>query len=153
MSGHHPLSATAASLADAFDRALERHTVAPWFPRVVPEDLPHDGFHQDFDEAWRPAGPRPRSVVYQSRVVWTAATLARRRPWIGPGATVFRRWAARGLDALVRRFSTGEPGGVCFWEDRPHESHLYAVSFALFAASAAVRLPAAPPAPSPRPPP
>lgn len=141
MPGTHPLPPSAGALADAVDDALERHTVEPWFGRVAgAAGAAADGFPQDFDRAWRPASPRPASVVYQARFVWTAATLGRCRPGTAPGRALFLRWAAEGLDALFRRFATEPVGGVAFWEGRPRETHLYAVSFGLFAAAAVARL-------------
>lgn len=145
MTGIQPLppsaGALADALADALDDALERHTVEPWFGRVAgAAGAATDGFPQDVDRAWRPASPRPASVVYQARCVWTAATLERCRPGTAPGRRAFLGWAADGLDALFRRFVTEPAGGLAFWEGRPRETHLYAVSFGIFAAAAVARL-------------
>lgn len=129
------------ALADALDDALRRHTVEPWFGRVMGRHgAAVQGFPQDLDHAWAPSDPHPRSVVYQARFVWTAATLARCRPDTGPGRTAYLRWADEGLGAVFERFATEPAGGLAFWEGRPGETHLYAVSFGLFAAAAVARL-------------
>lgn len=124
------------SLIPALESTLRRHTVEAWFPRTVGREPGQPAFLQDFDAGWGPAPARPLSVVYQARMTWTAATLARRRPELEPR---LHGWAVSGLDSLARRF-VDPTGAVAFWEGRLDETHAYAVAFALLAAAAVHRL-------------
>jgi mannobiose 2-epimerase len=128
-----PPSPSPTPLSEEIEATLQRHTIECWFPRAVDEDTGR--FIQDFARDWSPAPPRPRSVVYQARMVWVAATLARRRPAL---PHPFARWAASGLHALERDF-VSDDGAVRFWEGRDDVTHLYATAFVLFAAAAVVR--------------
>jgi mannobiose 2-epimerase len=66
------------ALAAELDAYLETHVLAPRFPRCV--DAEHGGFHENYARDWTPLEDRSRFVVYQARVTWTAATVARLRP-------------------------------------------------------------------------
>jgi len=65
-------------LAAELDAYLWKHVLAPRFPRCV--DKEHGGFHVNYARDWSPIEDRSRFVVYQARVAWTAATVARLRP-------------------------------------------------------------------------
>ena len=76
-----PAPATAEArqaLAAELDAYLWKHVLAPRFPRCV--DKEHGGFHVDYARDWSPLEDRSRFVVYEARVAWTAATVARLRP-------------------------------------------------------------------------
>src|SRR5262245_49213326 len=51
---------------------LKLHVIDKWFTRAV--DWSQNGFYEGFDEQWRSTGSSTqRSIVYQSRLTWTAA--------------------------------------------------------------------------------
>lgn len=65
-------------VADELDAYLTAHVLAPRFPRCI--DAQRGGFHTNYARDWSPREDRSRFIVYQARVVWTAATVARLRP-------------------------------------------------------------------------
>src|SRR5512145_792530 len=65
-------------LADEMDAYLWKHVLNPRFPSCVEKEA--GGFHTNYARDWTPLPDRGRFVVYQSRVVWTAATVALLRP-------------------------------------------------------------------------
>lgn len=112
---------------------MRNDVLAMRFPRCVDAD---GGFHQEFDRRWQPLPDSPRSVVYQARMTWVAATVARRRPDLRHQYTV---WADHGMRHLQDAFRDGDRGGIRFRPDRD-ERHSYGVAFAIFAAAARARL-------------
>jgi cellobiose epimerase len=121
------------ALADEIEVSLKRHILDCWFPRAVD---PAGGFHQNFDEVWtlRPGGQK--SVVYQSRLTWTAAEAFRR----DSKNTVWRERALHGLTFLNDSLWDCENGGF-HWsvgrDGKPTqpEKHVYGIAFAMFAAA------------------
>ncbi len=73
-----PAAEARRALAAELDAYLWKHVLAPRFPRCV--DREHGGFHVGYARDWSPRADRSRFVVYEARVVWTAATVARLRP-------------------------------------------------------------------------
>jgi mannobiose 2-epimerase len=73
-----PTAAVRQALAAEFDAYLKTHVLDPRFPRCV--DRERGGFHTNYGRDWSPLEDRTRFIVYQARVVWTAATVARLRP-------------------------------------------------------------------------
>jgi len=69
---------TRQALATELDATLWTHVLKPRFPRCV--DVEHGGFHVNYARDWSPLADRSRFIVYEARVVWTAATVARLRP-------------------------------------------------------------------------
>ena len=65
-------------VADELDAYLWKHVLKPRFPACV--DKEHGGFHVNYARDWSPLEDRSRFIVYEARVVWTAATVARLRP-------------------------------------------------------------------------
>jgi mannobiose 2-epimerase len=65
-------------VADEMEAYLWKHVLKPRFPACV--DGEHGGFHTNYGRDWKPLPDRGRFIVYEARVVWTAATLARLRP-------------------------------------------------------------------------
>jgi len=63
------------ALATELDAYLWKHVLSPRFPRCV--DKEHGGFHTNYARDWSPLEDRSRFIVYEARVVWTAATVAR----------------------------------------------------------------------------
>jgi len=66
------------ALAAELDAFLWTHVLKARFPLCVDRD--HGGFHVNYARDWTPLEDRSRFVVYEARVVWTAATVAQRRP-------------------------------------------------------------------------
>jgi mannobiose 2-epimerase len=73
-----PTAQTRQEIAAELDAYLWTHVLAPRFPRCVDEK--HGGFHVNYARDWSPLEDRSRFVVYEARVTWTAATVARLRP-------------------------------------------------------------------------
>ena len=69
---------TGKPLAAELDAYLWKHVLSPRFPRCVDKD--HGGFHTNYARDWSPLEDQSRFIVYEARVVWTAATVARLRP-------------------------------------------------------------------------
>jgi len=65
-------------LADEMDAYLSKHVLNPRFPACVEKEK--GGFHTTYSRDWTPLPDRGEFIVYQSRVVWTAATVALLRP-------------------------------------------------------------------------
>src|ERR1051326_8790002 len=95
-------------LADEMDQHLEKQILSLWYPRAV--DYVHGGFLENFDEQWRPAGSQTqRSIVYQSRLTWVAAEVAKRYP---KRAAEYRKYALHGVKALQELMWDKEKGGL-----------------------------------------
>jgi len=73
-----PTAEARQKLAADMDAYLWKHVLAPRFPRCV--DTEHGGFHTNYARDWSPREDRLRFIVYEARVTWTAATVARLRP-------------------------------------------------------------------------
>ena len=73
-----PAAEARSRLAAELDAYLWTHVLKPRFPRCV--DTEHGGFHVNYARDWSPLEDRSRFIVYEARVVWTAATVARLRP-------------------------------------------------------------------------
>ncbi len=134
-----PATAEYLQIAEEAEANLQRHVLEPWFPNAVDEG---GGFHQNFAEDWSRLPDTGRSVVYQSRLTWLAASAARRYP---AEAETYLSYARHGFDFLTHRFWDMEHGGV-FWAvgengqpERGGEKHVYGLSFAVYAAAALLR--------------
>jgi cellobiose epimerase len=93
-----PASPTAEArekLAAELDAYLVEHVLAPRFPRCV--DKEHGGFHTNYARDWSPLEDRTRFIVYEARVVWTVATVARLRPETRPEYLPYVRHGVRYL--------------------------------------------------------
>lgn len=126
-------------LADEMELHLERHILSPWYPRSV--DKQHGGFVENYDEEWKPTGSQTqRSIVYQSRLTWVAAEVAKRYP---KKTSEYRAYALHGVKALRDQMWDKEKGGF-YWQvdamvGRPTtesgEKHAYGNSFGIYAAA------------------
>jgi mannobiose 2-epimerase len=100
-------------------------------------DADAGGFHSQFDADWKRLPGQGRFVVFQSRLTWTAAEVARRRPEL---ASKYLPIAAHGLDFLATQQWDATNGGF-FWEvaepghgpPQYNEKHAYGVSFGIYA--------------------
>lgn len=135
-----PTAAEAHALRTRIEDQLVTELTRHWYPNAV--DLDQGGFHQDFARDWTLRPDTHRSLVYQSRLTWTAAAFAefdqtRRDEYLG--------YARHGVAALAKQFFDGEGGGF-HWILKPDGSvdpeqgtqqHVYGTAFALYAASQA----------------
>lgn len=130
------------SLADDIDHALFARFLDHWFPACV-SDL--GGYHQNFAEDWSRLRGDERGVVFQARMVWTAARVYR----FAPERKEFKGWAQHGVDFLIGRMWDPKHGGF-FWSTEPGGSpsdepgafkRTYGQAFGIFAlAQAAIAL-------------
>ncbi|CAN5486851.1 cellobiose 2-epimerase [soil metagenome] len=120
-----------------------RRELAAWYPGAVDEDHGDGtgGFHSQFDADWNRLPGQGRFVVFQSRLTWTAAEVARQRPdW----ANVYLPYAEHGFQFLASQQWDTKHGGF-FWEiaepgaanpPQYQEKHAYGISFGIYAAAA-----------------
>src|SRR4051794_14321571 len=110
-----------------------------WYPRSLDPD---GAFHQTYARDWSAIRDENRFLVYQSRMIWTAAAFARHSP---AHREAFSGHARRGVAYLDRSMRDGPSGGF-HWvvgldgKGSPalgDEKHVYGTAFALYAASAA----------------
>lgn len=126
------------AVAEAFDEVAEAE-VEQFVSKAVNRE--HGGFYSTFDHRWRPLPTASHTVVYQARVTWTLAEVARRRPLIDDALPGLVR---HGMSLLSDTLWDEKHGGF-FWEqddviDRGTESddqlkHLYGNAFAIYAAA------------------
>ncbi|WP_435005529.1 AGE family epimerase/isomerase [Tundrisphaera lichenicola] len=117
---------------------LTRH----WYPRSLDPD---GAFHQTYARDWSPIPDENRFLVYQSRMIWTAAAFARHS---APHREEFEGYARRGVAYLDRTMRDASSGGF-HWlvemdgkvsSSRGDEKHVYGTAFALYAASTAYEI-------------
>lgn len=137
-----PSPAICADLKEQVDLNLRSDILAKWFQRAV--DDRRGGFAQEFHEDWSASPGSQRSIVYQSRLTWTAAMAAERYPsqradylWI----------AEHGLSALETRMWDETDGGFYWSVDASGKpdpqygfgKHAYGVAFGIYACSEVYR--------------
>src|SRR5690349_7734988 len=94
-------------IRDEVENNLQRQVLAMWFPRAV--DNSNGGFHEGYDEQWKPEGsPTQRSIVYQSRLTWTAGQAASRSK--GKEQGEYKEYARQGLECLLNKMWDKEMG-------------------------------------------
>ena len=113
-----------------------------WYPASVD---PRGGFHTTFSSEWKLQPSRTKGIVHQSRMTWTAAEVARRRPeWKEQLEPV----AKHGITFLRDKMWDAECGGF-YWEiadDGTHPAtnsemkHAYGISFGIYAAATVYEL-------------
>lgn len=135
-----PTAAEYRRLADELDAYLKRHVLAPRFPRSV--DSRHGGFQVSYAADWSPQPDAERFVVFQARMVWTAATVALLRPQL---RDEYRTYVRHGLRYLADVFWDREHGGFHTYvrlTGAPVEPEIklsYGNAFAVYALAAAHR--------------
>lgn len=127
-------------VAGELDAYLRANVLKPRFPRCVDRD--HGGFHTNYDRSWSPREDPWRFVVYEARVTWTAATVARLRPDTRPEYLPYVRHGVRyladvmwdrehgGFHTFVDLQGRGVPGP---FRSRP----VYGQAFAVYGLAAA----------------
>ena len=135
-----PTVPKAGELKRAIEKLLEDELTRGWYPRTLDKDL--GGFHQNLARDWSARPDDNRFVVYQARMVWTAAAYARFNP---ARRDEFLKYADYGVEYLDRAFRDAEHGGF-HWVLDTHgrvdpklgtEKHVYGTAFVLYAASKA----------------
>ena len=121
------------------DRLL-REEMTRWYPRVV--DAERGGFRENLARDWSVRPDAARTLVYQSRITWTAAAFAAFAP---EHREEYAQHAHHGIAYIDEVMRDREQGGFR-WAVRPDgtidpklgdEKHVYGTSFVLYAASAA----------------
>jgi mannobiose 2-epimerase len=129
------------ALAEELEHHLLTDLAPRWFPRVIDRA---GGFHQGFARDWEPTPVSARFTVYQARVTWVAAELARHDP---DRRENYRAATRHGLAYLRQHLWDAQHGGF-FWtlpmtpdDPLPHDGqkHLYAQAFGIYAAANAYR--------------
>lgn len=114
-----------------------------WFPHCL--DLENGGFRAAFDDRWQPLADPAAALVFQSRMTWVAAEVARRRP---ERRDEFAAYAEHGLGFLAQSMWDKEHGGFYWQVPRPGHApspqaelkHVYGNGFAIYAAANVYRL-------------
>jgi mannobiose 2-epimerase len=128
-------------LADELDAYLWEHVLRPRFPRCIDREL--GGFHTNYGRDWSPREDCARFVVYDARVTWTAAAVARQRP---DAATEYLPYVRHGVRFLADVMWDREHGGFHTSVDmsgrpvrvgRLRNRVLYGQAFAIYALAAA----------------
>lgn len=116
---------------------LQTQILQKWFPAAVNRE--QGGFDQNFATDWTKLPGTEHSIVYQSRLTWTAARAAMRLP---REEFIYRNYAQHGVDELRNEMWDAQNGGF-YWQvdkgvaDRNGEKHVYGNAFAIYALSAA----------------
>jgi mannobiose 2-epimerase len=134
-----PDKATCLRIAGEMETNLQREILDRWFPAAVDER--GGGFHENFGLDWSKRPGSDKSIVYQSRLTWTAAQAARRFP---EKADFYLKMTRRGAACLADKMWDKERGGF-YWSvdasSRPNQEgaqykQTYGVAFGLYALSA-----------------
>lgn len=129
-------------LADTVELHLREGVLARWFPRCI--DRRHGGFRQHFEEDWTPSGRSDKALVFQSRMTWVSAEVARRLPDL---SETFSGYARHGAEFLASAMWDKQCGGFYWSVDEAgrvadrfgDEKHVYGVVFAIYGLSSAYR--------------
>jgi mannobiose 2-epimerase len=118
-------------------RSLLADEMGRWYPAAVDD---RGGFHQDMARDWTVRPDRERSLVYQSRMTWTAAAYAEFEP---SRREEFLGYARHGLAYLDGTMRDAGQGGF-HWILGPDgevdpklgdEKHAYGTAFVIYAAA------------------
>jgi len=133
-----PSKTAMAAMADSLENSLHAHVLEAWYPRNI--DSVHGGYISELGPEWEPVPvARPKSLVQQSRHVWTTSLMA----GLDREQQPFREYARHGynfltndmLDPVMRGFfSHVSPEGIPTEEALLHK-FAYGQAFAIFALS------------------
>lgn len=133
---------TARTLSRRINELLREELTLNWYSAVV--NLERGGFHQNFARNWSRRADDSVFVVYQARVLWTAAAYAAFDTEQRERFSGYARHGSEFLDRVVR-----DPEGGFHWTlasdgridpERGAEKHLYGLAFVIYAGSVANRL-------------
>ncbi len=124
-------------IAVEMERSLQDQVLGMWFPRSLD---PAGGFYQNYSEDWTRGASNDKALVYQARLIWTAAQSAMRYP---AQRLTYSEYVRHGMEFLERGMWDVQDGGFFWGLDpagnpvRDGEKHAYGISFAIYAACAA----------------
>ncbi|MGI6456777.1 MAG: AGE family epimerase/isomerase [bacterium] len=127
------------ALADEMESSLQKEILERWFPTAVDEE--GGGFFENYSLDWTRRPGSDRSIVYQSRLTWTAAQAALRFP---DQAEFYLRMTRHGTACLLERMWDQKHGGF-YWSidasgqpanEGAEHKHIYGVAFGLYALTA-----------------
>jgi mannobiose 2-epimerase len=129
------------ALADELDAYLVRQVLAPRYPAAV--DRERGGFHAHFASDWTRQPDRRRFLVYQARMTWTPAAVARARPAL---RDEYLGYVRHGVEFLRHRMWDAAHGGFhtsVLLDGTPDPAEpvkiAYGQAFAVYALAAAHR--------------
>ena len=124
------------AIAAQADRHLQEGVLDSWYPRCIDEE--NGGFHQNFAADWSRQQDSNKFLVYQARMTWVAAAVARYAPDLRGEYTEYAMHGLRFLDEKMR----DEKHGGLHWVLGPDgevsdqlgtEKHAYGTSFGIYA--------------------
>jgi mannobiose 2-epimerase len=124
------------AIAAKADRLVRDEMTTRWYPATI--DRERGGFHQSYARDWTKKPDDSAFLVYQARMVWTAAAFAAYAPEKKEEFLAYARHGLAFLDTVMR---DREKGGF-FWSLAPDGSidpkigdrkHVYAISFVIYA--------------------
>lgn len=124
----------------ALRQSLVEELTGRWYPAAI--DREFGGFHQNFGRDWTPRPDDNKFLVYQARMVWTAAAFAEFDP---ARRDEFLGYARHGVEFLDSTMRDKEHGGF-HWilnhrgEVDPKlgdEKHVYGIAFVIYAGAKA----------------
>lgn len=137
-----PLETNLLRIAEEMEASLWSDLLDRWFPACI---NPFGGFYERFSATWEKGDSPTKSIVFQARMTWLAATVAEAFP---DRRDQYLQYAGHGADLLNLAFVEPETGAVR-WEidgsgqpTQGHggELHTYGTAFALYALSAHARV-------------
>ena len=129
-----------AGIRTKVDETLKSELTRFWYPASL--DKTHGGFHENRARDWSSLPDTGRSLVFQSRMTWTAAAFARYSP---EHREEYSRFVLYGIEYLDHVMRDARDGGF-YWAldadgkidpNQGAEKHVYGTAFALYAASEA----------------
>lgn len=129
-------------IAKPIDQKL-RAEMKQWYPRAV--DKERGGFHQNLARDWSVLQDDVRSLVYQSRMTWTAAEFAAFAPEHRDEYAGYARHGIAYLDSTMRDKEHGGFHWILGADGQldpklGDEKHVYGTAFVLYAASHACEI-------------
>ncbi len=125
-------------IADEVDANLRHDVLEKWFPAAV--DRKDGGFVENFSEDWTRGDNRERNVVYQARLTWLSAQVAKHDP---ARSDEFLAISRHGVTCLADKLWDRDYGGFFWAVDTAGnantsfgtEKHAYGIAFGIFAAA------------------
>ncbi len=132
-----PSAAELERLRGELDRALKQQLLPFWYPRSVSS---HGGFSQTITADGTVHDDGTRFLVFQARMTWVAAEVARRYPGL---RAEYLKYTRHGLDFLRQKLWDDRLGGFYFElgaDGKPMaEKHSYGIAFGIYACAAGAR--------------
>jgi len=126
-------------IAAEVDANLQKEILQKFFPVTVDEQ--GGGFYENYSTNWTRMAGANKSIVYQSRLTWTAAEAARRFP---AQAEMYLAITRRGTACLADKL-WDKTGGGFYWQVGPNgqplspTKQMYGHSFGIYALAASYK--------------